>query len=112
MNTPIETLEAAYPLRILRYRLRHGTGGAGRRRGGDGIERVVQVLVDTQVSVLAERRASGPPGRLGGAGGAPGRTSVNGEPVAAKWQGPLRAGDVIAIETPGGGGYGSPDQAE
>ena len=106
-NTPIEALEVTYPLRVLRYRLRHGTGGAGRHRGGDGIERVVQVLVDAQASVLAERRASGPPGRLGGACGAPGRTSVNGERVAAKWRGELRAGDVIAIESPGGGGFGS-----
>lgn len=105
-NTPIEALEVAYPLRVLRYRLRHGSGGSGRRRGGDGIERVVQVLVDAEVSVLAERRRTGPPGRHGGGHGAAGSTRVNGETVAAKWRGQLRAGDIVAIESPGGGGYG------
>ena len=105
-NTPIEALEVAFPLRVLRYALRRGTGGAGRHRGGDGIARAVQVLVDAEASVLAERRASGPPGRAGGADGAPGRTTVNDVAVAAKWRGELRAGDVIAIESPGGGGYG------
>ena len=105
-NTPIEALEVAFPLRVLRYALRRGTGGAGRHRGGDGIIRAVQVLVDVDASVLAERRASGPPGRAGGADGAPGRTTVNDVAVAAKWRGELRAGDVIVIESPGGGGYG------
>jgi N-methylhydantoinase B len=108
LNTPIEALESAYPLRVVRYALRRGTGGRGARRGGDGIERVLELLVEAEVSMLAERRASGPRGRDGGEDGAPGRTSVNGEVVAAKWRGHLRAGDVIAIETPGGGGYGQP----
>ncbi len=106
-NTPIEALEVAYPLRVLRYGLRHGSGGSGSHRGGDGIERVVQVLVDAEASVLAERRQTGPPGREGGGPGAAGRTSVNGVPVAAKWRGYLHPGDIITIESPGGGGYGT-----
>ncbi len=108
LNTPVESLETAYPLRVLRYRLRRGTGGAGAHRGGDGIERAVQVLVDADVSVLAERRASGPRGARGGADGAPGETLVNGRPVPAKWRGRLRAGDVVTIASPGGGGHGPP----
>ena len=108
LNTPIEALETAYPLRVVRYRLRRGTGGAGARRGGDGIERAIEVLADVDVSVLAERRASAPRGRSGGGDGAAGRTTQNGEPLPAKWRGRLHAGDIIAIESPGGGGYGPP----
>lgn len=106
-NTPIEALEVAYPLRVLRYRLRLGTGGGGRHRGGDGLERAIRVLVPVEVSVLAERRATSPPGRLGGAAGASGRTLINGVAVPAKWRGNLAAGDEIVIESPGGGGYGA-----
>ena len=108
LNTPVEALEAAYPLRVEAYRLRRGSGGAGTHRGGDGIERRVRVLVDADVSVIAERRAHGPSGRAGGGDGAPGRTTRNGEALPAKWRGALRAGDVIGIESPGGGGYGPP----
>ena len=110
LNTPIEVLETAYPLRVARYRLRRATGGTGARRGGDGIERAIEALVDADVSVLAERRASRPRGRSGGGDGAPGRTALNGEPLPAKWRGRLRAGDVISIESPGGGGYGPPPE--
>jgi N-methylhydantoinase B len=103
-NTPVEALETAYPLRVLRYAVRRGTGGAGTHRGGDGVERVIQVLTEAEASVLAERRRAGPRGR-GGADGAPGRTTVNGVAVPAKWRGRLAAGDVIGMETPGGGGW-------
>ena len=106
LNTPVEALEAAYPLRVESYRLRRGSGGAGAHRGGDGVERRVRVLVDADVSVIAERRARGPAGRAGGADGAPGRTTLNGEPLPAKWRGAARAGDIIGIESPGGGGHG------
>jgi N-methylhydantoinase B len=108
LNTPVEALETAYPLRVEAYRLRRGSGGAGAHRGGDGVERRVRVLVDAEASVLAERRAHGPAGRDGGADGAPGRTTLNGEPLPAKWRGTLRAGDVLGLETPGGGGHGAP----
>ena len=108
LNTPVEALETAYPLRVEAYRLRRGSGGAGAHRGGDGVERRVRVLVEAEASVIAERRASGPAGRDGGADGAPGRTTLNGEPLPAKWRGTLAAGDVLGIETPGGGGHGAP----
>lgn len=106
-NTPVEALETAYPMRVVRYRLRPGSGGAGRRRGGDGIERVIEVLVPAEGSVMAERRRSAPSGRNGGGDGAVGRTTLNGVALPAKWRGPLAAGDVLGIETPGGGGYGT-----
>jgi N-methylhydantoinase B len=107
LNTPVEALETAYPLRVEEYALRRGSGGAGAHRGGDGVARRVRVLVDADASVIAERRARGPAGRDGGADGAPGRTTLNGEPLPAKWRGTLRAGDVLGIETPGGGGHGA-----
>src|SRR5205085_1800873 len=108
LNTPIEALEVAYPLRVEAYRVRRGSGGAGRHRGGDGVERRLRLLADAEVSVIAERRQSGPRGLAGGGDGAPGRTSVNGEPVPSKWRGRLVEGDVLSIETPGGGGHGAP----
>src|SRR5690606_14584515 len=77
LNTPIEALETAYPLRVEAYRVRRGSGGAGARRGGDGVERRIRVLVDAEGSVIAERRRRGPSGRAGGADGAPGRTTLN-----------------------------------
>jgi len=108
LNTPIEALETAYPLRVEAYRLRRGSGGAGARRGGDGVERRVRTLVEAEASVLAERRRRGPSGREGGEDGAPGRTTLNGRELPAKWRGRLEAGDVLGIETPGGGGHGPP----
>ena len=108
LNTPVEALETAYPLRVEAYRLRRGSGGAGARRGGDGVERVVRVLADAEGSVIAERRRRGPAGRDGGRDGAPGRTTLNGETLPAKWRGRLEAGDLLGIETPGGGGHGAP----
>jgi len=107
LNTPIEALETAYPLRALEYRVRRGSGGAGAHRGGDGVVRTVQVLADAEASVISERRRRGPRGRDGGADGAPGRTTLNGEELPAKWTGRLRAGDALSIETPGGGGHGA-----
>ena len=108
LNTPIEALETAYPLRVEEYRLRYGSGGDGEQRGGDGVVRSVRALTDMEASVIAERRRSRPAGRAGGEDGAPGETLLNGEPLPGKWIGPLRAGDVLTIATPGGGGYGPP----
>jgi N-methylhydantoinase B len=106
LNTPIEALEREYPIRIERYALRRGTCGAGAHRGGDGVVRELRVLEDCRLSVLAERRAHGPHGAAGGADGAPGRTLVNGEEQPAKVTRQLAAGDVVRVETPGGGGFG------
>jgi N-methylhydantoinase B len=111
LNTPVEALETAYPLRVEAYRLRRGSGGAGAHRGGDGVERRVRLLADADASVIAERRRRGPAGRDGGEDGAPGRTTLNGEQLPAKWRGLVRAGDVLGIETPGGGGHGAPPPA-
>jgi N-methylhydantoinase B len=104
--TPVEALELSYPLRVERWQLRTGSGGAGAHRGGDGVIRELRVLEDCRVSVLAERRARAPRGANGGADGSPGRTLINGEEQPAKVTTQLRAGDVVRIETPGGGGYG------
>jgi N-methylhydantoinase B len=107
LMTPVEALELSYPLRVERWHLREGSGGDGVHRGGDGIVRELRVLEDCRLSVLAERRAHGPHGAEGGADGAAGRTLVNGEEQPAKLTRQLRAGDVLRIETPGGGGFGS-----
>jgi N-methylhydantoinase B len=104
--TPVEALELSYPLRVERWQLRTGSGGAGAHRGGDGVIRELRVLEDCRVSVLAERRARPPRGANGGADGAAGRTLVNGEEQQAKVTRALEAGDVVRIETPGGGGFG------
>jgi N-methylhydantoinase B len=105
--TPVEALELSYPLRVESWALRVGSGGAGAHRGGDGVVRELRVLEDCRLSVLAERRAYGPRGAAGGADGAPGRTLVNEEEQAAKVTMALRAGDLVRIETPGGGGFGT-----
>jgi N-methylhydantoinase B len=106
--TPIEALELSYPLRVERWSLRTGSGGAGARRGGDGVVRELRVLEDCRLSVLAERRAHAPSGARGGTDGLPGRTLVDGEEQPAKVTRQLRGGDLVRIETPGGGGFGGP----
>jgi N-methylhydantoinase B len=105
--TPVEALELAYPVRVERWHLRRDAGGAGMHRGGDGIVRELRVLEDCRLSVLAERRSRAPRGVRGGGDGLAGRTLVNGEEQPAKVTRQLRAGDLVRIETPGGGGYGS-----
>ncbi len=107
--TPAEAIELEYPLRVERWELRAGSGGAGAQRGGDGVVRELRVLEDCRLSVLAERRRNPPPGRAGGEDGATGRTLVNGEEQPPKLTCQLHAGDVVRVETPGGGGYGTPE---
>jgi len=106
LNTPIEALELAYPLRVERYGLRLGSGGAGFHRGGDGIVRSVRALEDCRCSLLTERRAHAPQGARGGAPGRAGRNLLNGRELPAKVTLQLSAGDVVTVETPGGGGFG------
>ena len=107
LNTPVEALELEFPLRAVEYSLRRGSGGNGAHRGGDGIVREVEALVDMSYSLLTERRRHPPPGADGGGGGECGRNLRNGEELPAKAAGTLRAGDRLRIETPGGGGHGS-----
>ena len=106
LSTPVEALELQYPLRVERYGLRLGSGGAGRHRGGDGVVRELRVLEDCRLSIISERRARAPQGERGGEPGAPGRNLLNGEALPAKITRDLAADDVVSIETPGGGGFG------
>ena len=105
-NTPIEVLEMECPIRVRRYALRAGSGGAGRWRGGVGVVRELELLVPSEVSILSERRRHPPRGAAGGGDGACGINLVNGIPLPAKVNAQLAAGDVLRIETPGGGGWG------
>jgi N-methylhydantoinase B len=107
LNTPVEALELAYPLRVERYGLRLGSGGAGAHRGGDGVVRSIRVLEDCRCSLITERRAHAPRGGAGGEPGLPGRNLRGGEELPAKATVELAAGEVITVETPGGGGYGA-----
>jgi N-methylhydantoinase B len=106
LSTPVEALELQYPVRVERYGLRRGSGGAGRHRGGDGVVRALRVLEDCRLSIISERRAHAPRGERGGAPGAPGRNLLNGEPLPAKVTRDVAAGDVVTVETPGAGGWG------
>jgi N-methylhydantoinase B len=108
LNTPIESLETVYPLRIEEYALRAGSGGAGAHVGGDGVVRRYRALERCTVTLLTERRRHAPLGAAGGAAGAPGRNLLNGRELPAKCRVELQPGDVLTIETPGGGGWGAP----
>ena len=107
LSTPTEALELAYPLRVERHALRLGSGGAGRHRGGDGVVRELRALEACRLSILSERRRRAPQGREGGEPGRPGRNLLNGEELPSKTTRDLGPGDVVRIETPGGGGYGT-----
>ena len=107
-NTPIESLERAYPIVIERYAVRRGSGGAGRHRGGDGIVRAYRVLAPCTVTLLTERRGRAPRGAQGGGDGLPGENLLNGERLPAKCRRELVPGDVVEVRTPGGGGWGAP----
>jgi N-methylhydantoinase B len=106
-NTPIESLEVAYPLRIERYALRAQSGGAGAHRGGDGVVRAYRALAPCVVTLLTERRRHAPRGAAGGGNGAVGRNLLNGRELPAKCAISMGIGDVLTIETPGGGGWGA-----
>jgi N-methylhydantoinase B len=107
LSTPVEALELQYPVRVERYELRLGSGGDGDHRGGDGVVRELRTLESMRLSLLTERRRHAPQGVRGGAVAAPGRNLLNGKEVPAKVTLDLEAGDVVTIETPGGGGYGA-----
>ena len=112
-NTPIEALEHAYPLHAVTTRIRRGSGGKGAFRGGEGIERALELCADARVTVIAERRARGPWGLAGGADGQPGVTTVQvgatrarKRVVPAKFTFDLSKGMVLTVASPGGGGFG------
>ncbi len=106
LNTPVEALEREFPLRVVQYAIRRGSGGAGRTRGGDGVIRELQALREMSFSLIAERRRHAPPGAGGGEPGTAGRDELDGETLPGKVTGTLRAGQRLRIETPGGGGFG------
>jgi N-methylhydantoinase B/oxoprolinase/acetone carboxylase alpha subunit len=113
LDTPVEALERAYPVRVHEYGVRRGSGGRGAYAGGDGIIRSIEVLTDATLSLVTERRHSRPWGAEGGEPGAPGENWLfpGGDRSAArrladKCTVALRAGDVVQVLTPGGGGYG------
>jgi N-methylhydantoinase B len=99
-------LELEFPLRVVRYALRRGSGGKGKHCGGDGVVRELEARAEMSYSLLTERRRHPPPGASGGEPGACGRNLLDGEALPAKARGTLRAGQRLRIETPGGGGYG------
>ncbi len=115
LNTPVEALEHAYPFRVLRYGVRRGSGGLGRHRGGDGIEREIELLGDARVTLLADRRRHPPYGVHGGEPGAVGHTTISTADGTRELPGKCSltatAGSVIGIYTPGGGGYGRRDES-
>lgn len=114
-NTPVEALERSYPVRVRALRLRRGSGGAGAAPGGDGVERELELLEDATVSLITERRTSQPWGLAGGGAGAPGENwllpggeEANAVRLPDKVTLRVRAGDVVRVRTPGGGGWGPP----
>ena len=116
LNTPIEAFESAYPVRVRRYSLRRGSGGAGKFRGGDGIVREIEFLADVRGSIISDRRRFPPWGLAGGRPGRPGRNqlllpSAAGRPgrlltLPSKAMFNAPRGSILRIETPGGGGWG------
>lgn len=114
MNTPIEALEYAYPIRIYAYRLRRGSGGAGKYRGGDGLERELVFETPTEVTLLTDRRRHPPYGLQGGHPGLPGENLLIRDGVERALPGKVRftaaPGDHLRVSSPGGGGWGKPEQ--
>jgi N-methylhydantoinase B len=111
LNTPVEALEYAYPLRVREYAIRENSGGRGKQRGGCGVVREIETLVPARMALLADRRRRAPYGLAGGSEGRSGRDSLIGgdgrrRRLKSKGSRELRAGDRVRIETPGGGGHG------
>jgi N-methylhydantoinase B len=104
LNTPVEALEAEFPLRVRELSVRRGSGGDGGHRGGDGIVREIEALAPMRFTLISERRRRPPRGRGGAGDGKSGSNTLNGEPLGSKAEGDLRPGDRLRIETPGGGG--------
>jgi len=117
MNTPVEAMEFAFPLRLKRYAVRRGSGGEGKFKGGDGVIREVEFLAPARVTLMSERRKLPPPGYHGGHHGEPGenvllRGGYEEVKLAGKELVDVGAGDVISIRTPGAGGWGAPEDEQ
>ena len=117
MNTPVEAMEFAFPLRLKQYAIRRGTGGDGKYKGGDGVIRDVEFLAPARVTLMSERRKLPPPGYHGGHHGEPGenvllRGGYEEVKLAGKELVDVEAGDVISVRTPGAGGWGAPEGDE
>ncbi len=106
LNTPAEALEYAYPLRVRAYKIRKKSGGNGKQKGGDGVIREIETLVDAGMSLLSDRRKTSPYGLQGGENAEKGRAFINKKEVNSKGSWNLESGDIVRIETPGGGGHG------
>jgi N-methylhydantoinase B len=98
-------------MRMVEYSIRRGSGGAGRFDGGDGVVREIEALAPLQYSLITERRRHRPPGADGGEPGAAGRNLLDGEELGPKAIGRLAPGQRLRIETPGGGGFGTPSSS-
>jgi len=109
-NTPIEAFELEYSMRVERYELIYGSGGRGKHRGGDGIERSVKVLEPGSLSLLTDRRRHPPKGAEGGEPGKVGQNLLGDEELPPKVSRELEEGDVVTVRTPGGGGYGRAEE--
>jgi N-methylhydantoinase B len=111
-NTPIEVFEQVYPVRLHKYAVRRGSGGQGQHRGGDGIIRQIELLADTHVGLLCDRRKRGPYGLSGGHAGKPGKNTIEFRGKRRELPGKCslfaEAGSILGIETPGGGAWGKP----
>ncbi len=112
LNTPVESIETEYPMRVERYALRPESGGRGRFRGGLGLERAVTVETAATVSLLTERRRHAPKGVAGGEDAATGQNLIDGEEVPAKTTVDVPAGTTVTVRTPGGGGHGDPAERD
>ncbi len=112
LNTPVEALEREFPLRVVEYALRRGSGGDGRHRGGDGVVRELEALTEMTFSLIGERRRHPPRGAHGGQPGSCGRDLLDGRTLPAKTTGTLLAGQRLRVETPGGGGFGDARERE
>jgi N-methylhydantoinase B len=108
LNTPVEALESEFPVRVTKLSLRRGSGGRGKRGGGDGVVRELEALAPMRFTLITERRRIAPKGCNGAENGAPGVNLRNDEELPSKADGELRPGDRLRIETPGGGGLNLP----
>lgn len=110
LNTPVESIEAHYPIRVTRYEVRRGSGGGGQHCGGDGVIREYEFLAPAVATLLTERRLIAPWAQGGAEPGLAGCNLLNGQRLPGKVSLDLQAGDILRIETPGGGGWNSSEE--